>query len=116
MGARCWAGMGAAVGVELDAAVRKRLTRVAVSVKGQVRAVLRARIVLAAADCDSNGAIARQLDVSVNTVRKWRGRFAAAGLDGLRDAARSGRPRIYGPRGAGGDRGHGRPAHRRTRS
>jgi transposase len=89
--------MGAAVGVELDAAVRERLTRVALSVKGQVRAVLRARIVLAAADGDSNGAIARELDVSVNTVRKWRGRFAAAGLDGLRDAARSGRPKTYGP-------------------
>ncbi|MFE5550235.1 IS630 family transposase [Streptomyces sp. NPDC056534] len=87
----------AAVGVELDAAVRERLTRVAESVKGQVRAVLRARIVLAAADADSNGAIARELDVSVNTVRKWRGRFAASGLDGLRDAARSGRPKTYGP-------------------
>ncbi|MEU4351793.1 helix-turn-helix domain-containing protein [Streptomyces sp. NPDC023838] len=45
----------------------------------------------------ANGAIARKLTVSVNTVRKWRGRFAARGIDGLRDAGRSGRPRSYGP-------------------
>lgn len=42
-----------------------------------------------------NGAIARRLSVSVNTVRKWRGRFARLGLEGLKDAARSGRPRRY---------------------
>jgi transposase len=35
--------------------------------------------------------------VSVNTVRKWRGRFAAKGEVGLRDASRPGRPRVYGP-------------------
>ncbi|WP_435846332.1 helix-turn-helix domain-containing protein [Streptomyces flaveolus] len=59
--------------------------------------MLRARIVLAAADGLAHGAIARELEVSVNTVRKWRGRFAALGPDGLRDAERSGRPKIYGP-------------------
>ncbi|GHG04440.1 helix-turn-helix domain-containing protein [Streptomyces filamentosus] len=62
-----------------------------------VRAVLRARIVLAAANGVANGAITRQFEVSGNTVRKWRGRFAALGLNGLRDAERSGRPKIYGP-------------------
>ncbi|WP_328557942.1 MULTISPECIES: helix-turn-helix domain-containing protein [unclassified Streptomyces] len=52
---------------------------------------------LAATDGLANRAIARELEVSVNTVRKWRGRFAArGGMDGLRDAARSGRPRSYG--------------------
>ncbi|MET7695975.1 IS630 family transposase [Streptomyces sp. NPDC005483] len=77
--------------------VRERLVRTVASAKSQVREVLRARIVLAAADGLTNGAIARELDVSVNTVRKWRGRFAALGPGGLRDAARSGRPRAYGP-------------------
>ncbi|MFJ8313629.1 MULTISPECIES: IS630 family transposase [unclassified Streptomyces] len=67
------------------------------SAKSEVRAVLRARIVLAAANGFANGAIARELEISVNTVRKWRGRFAALGLDGLRDAERSGRPKAYGP-------------------
>ncbi|MFD8688207.1 helix-turn-helix domain-containing protein [Streptomyces sp. NPDC059651] len=41
---------------------------------GWSRAGLRARIVLAAADGLANGAIARELEISVNTVRKWRGR------------------------------------------
>ncbi|MFD9226186.1 IS630 family transposase [Streptomyces sp. NPDC060064] len=88
---------GGAVVVELDEVVRARLERVANSLTGQVRAVLRARIVLAAADRHSNGAIARTLEVSVNTVRKWRGRFAVIGWEGLRDAKRSGRPRLFGP-------------------
>ncbi|MFD4657809.1 helix-turn-helix domain-containing protein [Kitasatospora sp. NPDC058444] len=42
-------------------------------------------------------AIARELKISVNTVRKWRGRFASGVLAALADAKRSGRPRIYGP-------------------
>lgn len=89
--------MDAAVVVELDEVTRRRLIRVAVSVKARVREVLRARIVLAAAEGLSNGAIARELAVAVNTVRKWRGRFALQGPDGLKDAARSGRPKTYGP-------------------
>lgn len=43
---------------------------------------------------------------SVNTVREWRGRSAALGPDGLRDAERSGRPKMYGPEVPRGDRGH----------
>ncbi|QNE79015.1 IS630 family transposase [Streptomyces finlayi] len=83
--------------MELDEVVRERLIRVAASVKAQVREVLRARIVLAAAEGLSNGAIALELAVTVNTVRKWRGRFALQGPGGLKDAGRSGRPKIYGP-------------------
>lgn len=81
--------------IVLEGAVRERLEQLAVSMKAQVRDVLRARIVLAAAEGLSNGAIAREVAASVNTVRKWRGRFARCGMKGLRDAARSGRPRIY---------------------
>ncbi|MFD8786168.1 helix-turn-helix domain-containing protein [Kitasatospora sp. NPDC059599] len=88
---------GTAVTVALETEVCERLMRTAASAKSEARAVLRAKIVLAAADGIANGAIAREPDVSVNTVRKWRGRFAAQGMDGLRDAQRSGRPRSYGP-------------------
>ncbi|MGW4276250.1 helix-turn-helix domain-containing protein [Streptomyces seoulensis] len=88
---------GTAVAVVLEAEAREQLVRKVASAKSEVRAVLRARIVLAAADGLANGAIARESDVGVNTVRKWRGRFAALGPDGLRDAERSGRPRAYGP-------------------
>ncbi|WP_405876723.1 helix-turn-helix domain-containing protein [Streptomyces sp. NBC_00005] len=83
--------------MELDETARGRLIRTAVSLKEQVRAVLMARIVLAAADGLSIGAIARELAVHVNTVRKWHGRFAAQGPEGLKDASRSGRPKTHGP-------------------
>ncbi|MFJ2263459.1 helix-turn-helix domain-containing protein [Streptomyces sp. NPDC087844] len=62
-----------------------------------MREVLRARIVPAAAESLSNGAIAGELAVTVNTVRTWRGRFPLQGPDGLKDAYRPGRPKIYGP-------------------
>ncbi|MEV5878106.1 helix-turn-helix domain-containing protein [Streptomyces sp. NPDC052101] len=88
-------GRCAAIPVVLDEDTRGALQRIASSAKAQVRQVLRAQIVLAAADGAGNAAIARRLAVGVNTVRKWRGRFAEHGLEGLKDAARSGRPRRY---------------------
>jgi hypothetical protein len=57
--------------------------------------VVRARIVLAAASGESNAGIARRLMVCVDTVRVWRGRFCARGIDGLVDRPRSGRPRTF---------------------
>ena len=65
------------------------------SVRGQYRARLRAQIVLAAAAGMTNAAIAAQEGVHVDTARKWRRRFAAARLAGLRDAPRSGRPPVF---------------------
>ena len=47
------------------------------SVRGQYRDRLRAAIVLAAAAGVSNAAIAAQVGVCPDTVRKWRRRFAA---------------------------------------
>ena len=62
------------------------------SVRGSYRDWLRATIVLAAAAGQGNAAIARELGVCTDTVRKWRSRFAAGRLPGLKDAPRSGRP------------------------
>jgi transposase len=53
----------------------------------------RSRIVLAAAEGDSNSVIARRLAISRPTVTKWRSRFAKYRLDGLLDEPRPGRPR-----------------------
>jgi transposase len=61
----------------------------------QARQVLRARIVLAAADGGSNSGIAAGLAICVDTVRKWRSRYATRRLAGLGDARRSGRPRQF---------------------
>ena len=63
--------------------------------RSQYRDRLRAQIVLAAAAGKANAAIAAQLGVHVDTVRKWRRRFAAARLAGLDDAPRSGRPPVF---------------------
>jgi transposase len=65
------------------------------SVRSQYRDRLRARIVLAAAAGKANAAVAAQVDVHVDTVRKWRRRFAAGRLAGLKDAPRSGRPPVF---------------------
>src|ERR1700686_3452427 len=54
--------------------------------------VLRSRIVLAAATGRANQQIASDLEIPQVTVGKWRRSFAERGLDGLRDAPRSGRP------------------------
>jgi len=62
------------------------------SVRGPFRDRLRAAIVLAAAAGRANAAIAAELGVCTDTVRKWRRRFAEARLAGLADAPRSGRP------------------------
>ncbi len=82
-----------AVLVMLSAGERTRLKERARGGKTAQRDWLRAQIVLAAARGRASAQIAAGLHVSVDTVRKWRGRFAARGLDGLTDLPRSGRPR-----------------------
>src|SRR5215210_3429245 len=54
---------------------------------------VRSRIVLAAAEGESNQAISAKLRVSRPTVTRWRRRFAEARLDGLLDEPLPGRPR-----------------------
>jgi transposase len=73
------------------------LAAVARSVRSEYRDRLRARIVLAATAGAANAAIAAQVGVCADTVRKWRRRFAADRLAGLRDAPRSGRPPVFTP-------------------
>jgi transposase len=58
-------------------------------------AVVRARIVLMAADGELNIDIARRVGVCVDVVSKWRKRFCSEGLAGLCDRPRSGRPRRF---------------------
>jgi transposase len=65
------------------------------SSKTEQRMVLRARIILAAAEGSATQAIAQQLGQRTATVSKWRLRFARQGLRGLRDGARTGPPRRY---------------------
>ena len=83
--------------VRLTASERNWLKRIARGQKSPYRDRLRAQIVLDAVRGHNNARIARARPVNVDTVRKWRGRFAAEGLAGLVDRKRSGRPPRFSP-------------------
>ena len=82
-----------AVPVMLSASERTTLKKRVRGAKTAYRDRLRAQIVLAAARGRDNARIAADLRITVDTVRKWRGRFAGRGLAGLTDLPRCGRPR-----------------------
>jgi hypothetical protein len=60
--------------------------------------VLRAKMILLAAEGLSNDEIATRLDARREIVSMWRKRFFEQRLAGLEERARSGRPRIFPPR------------------
>lgn len=64
--------------------------------KTEQRMWLRARVVLMAADGATNRAIAAETGLSEEAVSRWRRRYAEAGVKGLKDRERSGRPPVYG--------------------
>jgi transposase len=57
--------------------------------------VVRAKIVLLAAQGIANSVIAGRLDLDVDVVSRWRKRFVTEGLAGLADRKRCGRPRSF---------------------
>ena len=59
------------------------------------REVVRARIVLLAAEGRTDVEIAEKLDCTDRTVVKWRRRFTAEGLAGLDERLAPGRPRSF---------------------
>ena len=61
--------------------------------------VLRAKIILLAAQGHANDQIAASLSVPRQIVSKWRKRFFEERLAGLEDEPRSGRPPVFPPRG-----------------
>jgi DDE superfamily endonuclease/Homeodomain-like domain len=84
--------------IVLSAAQRQGLARIVRAGKSAQRLALRARIVLAAAAGCGNAAIGVRLGVCVDTVRKWRHRWAVSpGVASLTDAKRCGRPAGFTP-------------------
>jgi len=83
--------------VRLTASQRRQLKTRARGQKSPYRDRIRAQIVLDAAAGHPNIVIAGRCRVSVDMVRKWRGRFAAEGMGGLVDRKRSGRPPRFTP-------------------
>ena len=71
------------------------LTGITRSTTVQVRQLLRARIVLLAADGLHNQAIAEKLNCNIATTRLWRNRFYSLRLNGLTDQTGRGRKLVY---------------------
>ena len=76
----------------LDDTERETLERWVRRPKTAQGLALRARIILGCTNGRSNIAVAAALEVSDETVGKWRSRFLERRLDGLSDEPRSGRP------------------------
>lgn len=75
-----------------EKAALEKLTR---SRTAATRDIERARIILFASQGKTAPAIARELDLTEETVRIWLRRFNKNGTDGLSDLPRSGHPVIY---------------------
>lgn len=74
---------------------RSKIERLTHAQTAPVRLARRARIIALAATGLTVPAIAHEVEQSEECVRRWIERFNAAGLEGLDDAPRSGRPRTY---------------------
>lgn len=78
--------------INLTTAEERELRRRAAQYTAPYREVVRARIVLMAAEGMQNKEIAERLSLPVQIVTKWRKRFHAERLAGLEERPRTGRP------------------------
>ena len=87
--------------VELDEKRREFLKGVVAGRKSPAAEVQRAKIILTCADHPerSDKQVAAEVGCSEGQVRKWRKRWVQT--PSLKEAARSGRPRVFSPSGAG---------------
>jgi len=76
---------------------QEQLTTLAGRYTAPYRDVVRAKIILYAADGGENQEIAARLELPRQVVSKWRKRFFNRRLDGLEDAPRAGRPPGFSP-------------------
>ena len=83
--------------LELSAEQRRELEARARRYTLPYRDVVRAKIVLMAAEGLDNDEIAARLDTNRVIVSKWRKRFFEQGLPGLEERPRGGRPRVFPP-------------------
>jgi len=87
--------------VELTLAERDTLESRARRYTSPYRDVIRAKIVLLAAQGLSNEVIGARLDTPRQIVSKWRQRFCLARLPGLEEEPRGGRPARFSPQRRG---------------
>jgi transposase len=83
--------------IELSKTEREELAARARKYTSPYRDVIRAKIVLLAAEGFANDVIAARLDTPRQIVSKWRKRFYHARLPGLEEEPRGGRPARFSP-------------------
>jgi transposase len=81
---------------------KEKLESIAQKYTAPYFSVIRAKIVLLAAQELSNDQIAAKLDMPRQIVSKWRKRFFEERLEGLSDHPRSGRPARFSPQNRSG--------------
>jgi hypothetical protein len=91
--------------IELSATEEQELRRRAAKYTLPYFQVVRARMVLLAAEGWSNDRIAARLDARREVVSMWRKRFFEDRLAGLDELPRPGRPRLFSPRTGGAGQG-----------
>ena len=84
--------------IELAEDERTSLELLARRYTSPYRDVIRAKLILLAADALPNDVIAARLDTPRQIVSKWRKRFFEDGLPGLDEEPRGGRPARFSPR------------------
>ena len=87
--------MAKSITITLSTEEKSSLEKIVRSPSSQVREVLRAKIVLLAAENISNQDISQRLGCNIETARLWRNRFYALRLKGLQDQPGRGRKPIY---------------------
>jgi len=83
--------------IDLSSSERAELERRAATYTAPYRDVIRAKIVLMAADGLQNKEIAHRLSLPVQIVTKWRKRYYYEGLPGLDERPRTSRPPQHTP-------------------
>ncbi|MDO8586223.1 MAG: helix-turn-helix domain-containing protein [Armatimonadota bacterium] len=85
--------------IELTADEKTRLESVSRKYTASYYSVVRAKIVLLAAQGIDNDEIAARLELPRQIVSKWRKRFFEERMAGLEDRQRRGRPPVFSPCG-----------------
>lgn len=83
--------------VVLDCEEKQYLETITREYTAPYRDVMRAKVVLLAAQGLSNKEIGEKLDLPRQIVSKWRKRFFDQRLAGLQERSRRGRPRVFSP-------------------
>jgi transposase-like protein len=91
--------------IELSAEERAELEARTRSYTSPYKDVVRAKIILMAAEGMENKEIGQRIDLPRQIVSKWRKRFYEEGLPGLEERPRGGKPAAFSP--TGGSRGQG---------